>query len=100
MGFTKQNQKKITKRNEILLMTKQNETKQYEISLLLLFRETREISQKKGCEMETPTVNISYMPTANFSQRVHIEYPSVALYTTENLFVKTVPSTKLPISRS
>jgi hypothetical protein len=27
MRFTKRNQKKITKRNEILLLTKQNETK-------------------------------------------------------------------------
>jgi hypothetical protein len=65
MRFTKRNQKKITKRNEILLFTKQNETKQnfagyfvsrnkqnfakhFFVSLCFVFRET-----KKGCEMET-----------------------------------------------
>jgi hypothetical protein len=67
MGFTKGNKTKITKRNEILLLTKQNETKRNEISLFILFRETSEISRnnffvslcfvlretKKGCEMET-----------------------------------------------
>jgi hypothetical protein len=36
---------KITKRNEILLLTKQNETKRNEISLLILFRETSKISR-------------------------------------------------------
>jgi hypothetical protein len=39
--------KKSTKRNKILLLTKQNETKPNEISLFLLFRETSEISRKK-----------------------------------------------------
>jgi hypothetical protein len=42
MGFTKRNKKKITKQNEILLLTKRNE-----ISLFLLFRETSEISRNK-----------------------------------------------------
>jgi hypothetical protein len=64
MGFMKENKKKFTKRNEILLLTKR-----YEISLFILFRETSEISRnnfvvslcfvfretKKGCEMETLT---------------------------------------------
>jgi hypothetical protein len=47
MGFTKRNKKKVTKRNEILLLKKQNETKRNEISLFLLFRETSEISRNK-----------------------------------------------------
>jgi hypothetical protein len=63
MEFPKRNQKKFTKQNEILLLTKRNE-----ISLFFVFRETSEISRnnafvsllfrvsrnkKKGCEMET-----------------------------------------------
>jgi hypothetical protein len=47
MRFMKRNEKKITKRNEILLLTKQNETKRNEISLFILFRETSEISRTK-----------------------------------------------------
>jgi hypothetical protein len=78
MGFTKRNQKKITKRNEILLLTKQNETKRnftpdetkrnetkfrcfHCFAKQAKFRETnflfRFVScfarQKKACEMET-----------------------------------------------
>jgi hypothetical protein len=64
MGFTKPNQKKITERNEILLMTKRNETKFRCFCCFAKqakFRETiflfRFLScfakQKKGCEMET-----------------------------------------------
>jgi hypothetical protein len=47
MEFPKRNQKKITKRNEILHLTKQNETKRNEISLFFEFRETSEISRNK-----------------------------------------------------
>jgi hypothetical protein len=63
MGFTKQNKKKIMKRNEILLLTKQNETKFrcfYCFAKQAKFRETNFLfrfvscfaKQKKGCEME------------------------------------------------
>jgi hypothetical protein len=64
MGFTKENKKKFTKLNKILLLTKRNETKfrclfcfakqakfreisrnNFVVSLCFVFRET-----KKGCE--------------------------------------------------
>jgi hypothetical protein len=65
MEFPKQNQKKITKQNEILLW--RNKMKRNEILLFFVFRETSKILQnnffvslcfvfretKKGCEMET-----------------------------------------------
>jgi hypothetical protein len=43
MGLTKRNQKKFTKRNEILPLTKRSETK----FRCFLFRETSEISRNK-----------------------------------------------------
>jgi hypothetical protein len=45
MGFTKENKEKFTKRNKILHLTKQNETKRNEISQFILFRETSKISR-------------------------------------------------------
>jgi hypothetical protein len=64
MGFAKENKKKFTKRNKILLFTKRNETKfrrlfcfakqaKFRETILLFCFVSCFAKQKKRCEMET-----------------------------------------------
>jgi c-di-GMP-binding flagellar brake protein YcgR len=69
MGVTKRNQKKFTKRNEILLLAKQNETKRN--FACFLFRETSEISRNNLFRFVSCFAKQKSMRNGNPSQIEH-----------------------------